>query len=554
MENGIKLGYELGTDKPISIPESHLIVTGITSRSGKTTTLQSLIKRSNKKAIVFTTKIGEAGFTEGKVINPYLFERSDWQYVESLLVALMKEKFKFERSSIMQVCKNTKCLRDVKNNIDAKLNRERISSVTKNVYITLSAYFDLIFQHMGNTKFSKTLELHDGINIMDLENFKEEIQSLVIRSVLETILNEFEETIVVIPEAWKFLPQNRGNPCKYTAESFIRQGATNGNYLWIDSQDMAGVDKSILKQVSTWVLGLQQERNEVDHTIDQIPLPKQQRPVADDIMRLQLGQFYVCTPDFTKKVYVQPVWVDDETAIQVSKGLKKADELVKPKANIEYNGKPVVIETVVKNPQAKFELKPVESKPQETKMLGESKDCKDGVSCLETSKEDEQSELIKLRKEVTELRQHIAEQNKTNKTDADTIAEKVLEKLQKASEAKVASKEGTMIKDAMEKILDDIKLLNEDERKVFLYLEYQNRGIGFDEITENCLRREKIFTMFKRLEVIGIAKYDVKGRLCSSTLKAKIKNALTHCKLKETDIDTIYNKTVKVISEIVVED
>jgi len=54
----IKLGYEMGTNKEVSINPSHLIVTGITQLSGKTTTLEALIKRSKLKAIVFVLEIG----------------------------------------------------------------------------------------------------------------------------------------------------------------------------------------------------------------------------------------------------------------------------------------------------------------------------------------------------------------------------------------------------------------------------------------------------------------------------------------------------------------
>lgn len=59
MMKDIKIGYELGTAKQISIKASHLIVTGVTQLSGKTTTLEALIKRSGFKAIVFKTKIGQ---------------------------------------------------------------------------------------------------------------------------------------------------------------------------------------------------------------------------------------------------------------------------------------------------------------------------------------------------------------------------------------------------------------------------------------------------------------------------------------------------------------
>ena len=249
----ILLGYEIGSGKPIEIPLSHIIVTGLTQLSGKTTTLEALITRSKLKAIVFRTKPGERGFNEGCRIPPYFKERSDWQYVSSLLEATLKEKLKFERSWIMNACKGTSSLLEVKRYIEQQLANPKLGGLNRSVYTTLDEYLNLILPQLSVTTFSHTLELQPGVNIMDLERLKDELQSLVILSVLETVLREGHDTIVVIPEAWKFLPQGLGNPCKQKAEEFIRQGATNKNFMWIDSQDIAGVDKTPLKSVSNQV-------------------------------------------------------------------------------------------------------------------------------------------------------------------------------------------------------------------------------------------------------------------------------------------------------------
>ncbi len=71
----IKLGYELKTGDEVNIAPAHLIVTGLAHESGKTTTLESLIERSGKRAIVFRTKIGEKGFLKGTLIPPYFKDR-----------------------------------------------------------------------------------------------------------------------------------------------------------------------------------------------------------------------------------------------------------------------------------------------------------------------------------------------------------------------------------------------------------------------------------------------------------------------------------------------
>jgi hypothetical protein len=108
-----------------------------------------------------------------------------------------------------------------------------------------------------------------------------------------------------VPEAWKFIPQGRGTPVKLAAESFIRQAAGLGNYLWLDSQDIAGVEKIILKSVPVWMLGVQRESNEIKRTLAQIPAGIK-KPKPAQIATLGLGQFFVCYGTHTIKVYVQP--------------------------------------------------------------------------------------------------------------------------------------------------------------------------------------------------------------------------------------------------------
>lgn len=85
----ILLGFEIKTGKKVEIEPSHLIVTGLTQKSGKTTTLEALITRSNLKAVAFRTKINESGFSQGSFIPPYFRERFDWEYVQSVLEAIM---------------------------------------------------------------------------------------------------------------------------------------------------------------------------------------------------------------------------------------------------------------------------------------------------------------------------------------------------------------------------------------------------------------------------------------------------------------------------------
>ena len=333
----IKLGYEIKTGKEVGIKPSHLIVTGITQLSGKTTTLEALIKRSGLKAVIFKTKIGEKSFTEGIEIAPFFRDRSDYEFVKSLIEAYAKEKLFLEKGTLMRLCKGSVSLIEIKKRVDEELASGKLRGLKEEIHTRLQHYLENLIPQIQYANLSKTLDIKEGINIMNLERFSEEAQSLIIQSVADEVLKTMKGVIIVIPEAWKFLPQKYNNPCKRVVESFIRQGATNQNFIWIDSQDMAGVDKIPLKQISTWILGYQSERNEVKHTLDQISLPKKLKPTEEEIMTLKKGHFFLSCYEGVYSVYVQPSWLSDEDAIKIAKGKLDVDKIEAPDNLIPYS-------------------------------------------------------------------------------------------------------------------------------------------------------------------------------------------------------------------------
>lgn len=329
-DDKIKLGYEVKTGNEVYINPSHLIVTGVSQLSGKTTTLEALIKRSKLKAVVFKTKIGEKSFSEGVEIPPFFRDRSDYEFVKSLIEAYAKEKLFLEKGTLMRLCKGSVSLLDIKKRVDDELASEKLRGLKEEIHTRLQHYLENLIPQIQYANLSKTLDLREGVNIMNLERFSEEAQSLIIQSVADEVLKNMKGVILVIPEAWKFLPQKYNNPCKRVVESFIRQGATNKNFIFIDSQEMAGTDKSVLKQVSSWILGLQMEKNEVKHTLDQISLPKKSKPKEEDIMNLRKGHFFLSDYDGVKQVYVQPNWLSDEDAIKIAMGELDVGDLEAP--------------------------------------------------------------------------------------------------------------------------------------------------------------------------------------------------------------------------------
>jgi len=323
----ILLGYEAESGKPIHIPLHHSIVTGLTRLSGKTTTLEALINRSGLRGIIFKTKIGEIDFPNANKLPLFYKSKADWMYVEGLLEARLRERLKFERGFIIEVCKGAESLRDVYKNIKQKLERPKLRDFVRKVYSELLAYFELILPELEKLNFTDRLELKEGLNVMDLVGIPEEVQMLIIHSVLDHIYENEHNAILVLPEVWKLCPQGRMTPIKPIAEHLIREGGARGIWLWMDAQDITGVDKRLLKSVDIWLLGRQREINEINRILDQLPLPSKSKPKPEEIMKLPLGFFYTCFRDEVKLVYVQPSWLPEDVAVEVARGKILSDNL-----------------------------------------------------------------------------------------------------------------------------------------------------------------------------------------------------------------------------------
>jgi len=563
MKTEIKVGYEVGTGKEIKIKPTHLVVTGITFESGKTTTLQALIKRGNYKAIIFKTKIGEKGITEGTIIPPYYKDEFDWEYASELLEASRKEKLKFERSWIIKYSKTAKNLLEFKSNIDKALADDtsgvkKLRELEKSVLITLQAYLEKILPELQYAPLSNTLDLHDGINIMDLERFKEETQSLVIRSVLSEVLKNHKNTIVVIPEAWKYLPERLGSPVKRPAEAFIRQGATNNNFLWVDSQDITGVSKSILKQVSTWILGYQREINEIKRTLDQIPLPKRKKPKPEDIASLSVGHFFIATSQFTKKVYVQPSWLEDKIAKQIALGKRKVETLEQPQSLAPYS-----ISPSYKSEPEKLSL---DLTPMRKELTELRNDFFNKIQEQQQAIQKVYSELFLLKNQIGNFNtdeivslvlQKIPINNNLSQLDKikSEIIDELIKKIPKITGAvtyEVSPQEALkkkFLEEEKNKILEDVSKATPKAKETLKFIESVGKGM---EIKEVCLRLAKTTTggasqvirnTINELAKLRLVRKDTHSRVFPY-LKDRITDELGFHKATQQEIEQVYNHII----------
>ena len=312
----ISLGFELRTGRSIEVPLGHLAVCGQTQSSGKTTTLEALVSRSGCRAVAFVTKRGEGSFRVASPVAPYFTERTDWPFIRSLLEATASEKLRFQLTEIIKLCQNysgpegtwpaPETLADVQQNAETALVKAR--GIAARVYTELSEYLRMVVPEIECLPYTKKLELAAGLNVMDLTLYNFPLQALVVRSVIEWIHQYADKTIVVIPEAWKFAPKQRGSPVRMAAEEMIRQGAALKNFLWIDSQDLASVSGVLLRQVKVWLFGIQRDPREIERTLEHIPADTA-KPTKKDIATLGLGEFVVCFERSMFRVYVQPAWM-----------------------------------------------------------------------------------------------------------------------------------------------------------------------------------------------------------------------------------------------------
>ena len=313
----MRLGFGIPGGEEVRIPLRHMVVTGQTQEAGKTTTLEALIARSDLRAVTFVTKRGEGAFAGGRRLQPFFRERADWVFVSSLIDATLGEKNKLLRAWLMKVCRGTATLADVQRNVVAAKATAR--GFSESIYTEIEGYLELVVPQLAQLPPNTKVVIGPGLNVMDLAPYSTELQALVIRSVLEHVYEHEDGVVTVIPEAWEFLPEGRGSPVKREAETLIRKGAGLKNYVWLDSQDLAGVWKLAVRAAPVVLIGVQREANEIKRTLANIPAGIA-KPTASQVARLQLGEFFACWGEHTRKVYVQPTWLSDAEAQAVAEG------------------------------------------------------------------------------------------------------------------------------------------------------------------------------------------------------------------------------------------
>jgi len=313
-----RVGFRVPDGVEVLVEPQHLAIFGLTQKSGKTTSLQAFARRVGQTTLVFRTKRGDIGFHDARRLEPFFRERVDWRFIEGLVSAQLQEKARFYRGDIILACRGARTVAEVHTNIRGRLEKAR-NPWTQKVLVELNEYLDEVEESLRDHRFADRLEFaagHQG-HIVDLEGYPPAMQQLVIASTLTCVMERYRNIVVVLPEARDFIPEDRLTPAKVAVESFIRKGATLGNYLWLDSQSLTGLDMDVMRHVGLWLFGRQTLDLEVRRDLKFLP---GRRHSNDEITGLGLGQFLVLEGETVTRTYVQPDWLDRDAARSVAMG------------------------------------------------------------------------------------------------------------------------------------------------------------------------------------------------------------------------------------------
>lgn len=351
-----RIGYRVPDGVAVDTELQHLAIFGLTQKSGKTTSLEGFAKRVGATALIFRTKRGDIGFENARQVQPYFRERVDWRYIEGLVSAQLQEKARFYRGDIILAVRGAKTVAEVHSNVQKRLDKAK-NPWTQKVLVELNEYLTEVEDSLKTRTFATYVDIERGkAVVMDLEGYPLAMQQLVIASTLSYLMETEHNVIVVLPEARDFVPEDRMTPAKLAIENFIRKGATLGNYLWLDSQSLTGLDMDVMRHVGLWLFGRQTLDLEVHRDLKFLPGRKHSN---EEVTGLELGQFLVVEGESVTKTYVQPAWLDPATARGVSMGRthvrdihKTEEENVDAKERKQYEDRIKGLETLLNEANA----------------------------------------------------------------------------------------------------------------------------------------------------------------------------------------------------------
>ena len=317
--------FHVPSGEPVSLEPFHYAIIGQTQFSGKTTLIKRLsdwAATQGFKVLIFDTKETEADYAGfGNEVPVCLRETTDSFVLIGLLESMFKRRLTHYYATLSRITERAKGFDDIIANA-RQLEEKTRSSWLKDACRVLYDLLERLKRETAKVETVPKLKLYPGINRMCINEFSLEAQQLIVRNAFEDALRFYKrKLILVIDEAFKFLPQDYSSPATRAVMNVITQGAKTGLYVWISTQFLAVTDKDPLKACAVKFLGTQDHITEVRHTLDLIPEARGKFK-ADDIMRLKLGHWVLVRkrPPFVGIVYSLPVGVPEDVGRKVALG------------------------------------------------------------------------------------------------------------------------------------------------------------------------------------------------------------------------------------------
>jgi hypothetical protein len=317
--------FSVPSGEPVSIEPFNYAIAGQTQFSGKTTLLKRLAMWAAEegfRVLIFDTKdTGEEYSGFGRQISVCMRETTDPFVLIGLLESIFRRRLTRYYATLTRVTEGAEDFDDM-----IKKSKE-LESKTRSSWLkdACRVLYDLLERLKAETRKVETvpeLQLQDGINRMVINDFSLEAQQLIIKNAFEDALRKYKrDLILVLDEAFKFIPQGYSSAATQAIMQVITQGGRTRLFTWISTQFLAITDKDPLKACPFKFLGTQDHITEVKHTLDLVPEAKG-RFTTDDVMKRKVGHWILVRkrPMDVRVVYSAPLDVPVEEARKVARG------------------------------------------------------------------------------------------------------------------------------------------------------------------------------------------------------------------------------------------
>lgn len=293
----------------VFIEPFHTLFAGQTNLSGKTTTIRALLPDlvdAGYTVIILDTKPTVREFEGYHEIPVCYQETMDSLVLLGLVESILRRRLTNFYATLGRAMVGAKGPKDIIINL-RKLSEGKGGWVADAAW-TLADGLERLQVDLERHEMVPHLQVVDGtVNVMAVNGLSDETQQLVMKTVFEEALHRHNRrTVLVIDEAWRFLPQEYSSACKRAVQDVVTQGAKTELFVWLATQFLAPTDKDAMKSCANKLLGRQDQDAEVQHTVKAIPMDvrKKFEPL---IMKLKPGEFiFVPKQGTTQRVHVIP--------------------------------------------------------------------------------------------------------------------------------------------------------------------------------------------------------------------------------------------------------